>query len=78
MAGKTGAQRLGAARKSSPGPKRTARRVEFELAHGGLVSRTHMDSDAGEFQEPQVSIHPTVDHAKTHLARTLGHAFPSD
>ena len=74
--GKTSAQRLARKPKLGSGGKRTAKRVEFELAHGGLVSRTHMDSDSGGFQEPQVSIHPTVDHAKTHLARALGHAFP--
>lgn len=76
MVAKTSAQRLAKAKK--PSAKRTAKRVEFELAHGGLVSRTHMDSDSGEYQEPKTAIHPTVDHAKTHLARSLGHAFGSD
>lgn len=79
IGGKTSAQRLTLTKKSSSkSPKRTAKRVEFELAHGGLVSKTHMDSDSGEYQEPKTGIHSSLGDAKVHLARSLGHAFGDD
>lgn len=49
-------------------------RIEFEVAHGGLISKTHKKHKGGEYHEPESAIHSSMKEAQTHLLH-LGHAF---